>query len=143
MKLGENIKKNTCPRSSQCSERANIPPDETLLKEINAEINNKAEQGFVGAIEGYHKRRLNNQISKLKKLRANIDVNQSTRVQSHSASTETPLHNNVNKAEKLQQDFDELKQLLYAHLLQKPANNKNFRLDQPLLCKSNPQTGYS
>ena len=142
MKLGENIKKNTCPRSSQCSERANIPPDETLLKEINAEINSKAEQGFVGAIEGYHKRRLNNQISKLKKLRANIDVNQSTRVQSHSASTETPLHNNVNKAEKLQQDFDELKQLLYAHLLQKPANNKNFRLDQPLLCKSNPQTKY-
>ena len=88
MKLGENIKNNTCPRSSQYSERANIPPDETLLKEIS-EINNKAEQGFVGALTGYHKRRLNNQISKLKKLRANIDVNQSTRVQSHSASTET------------------------------------------------------
>ena len=35
----------------------------------------------------------------------------------HSANTETTVYNNVNKVEKLQQDFDELKQLLYANLL--------------------------
>ena len=65
-KLEEHMNKKTCPKSFQYSARANIPPDDTFLKEIN-EIKQQAEQGFVSALTCYHKRRLESQENKLKK----------------------------------------------------------------------------
>ena len=47
------------------------------------------------------------------------------REQSHSANTENIVNHDVNKVDKLQQEFNELKQILYTHVLQNSANNKN------------------
>ena len=49
------------------------------------------------------------------------------REQSHSANTENVVNQDVDKVDKLQQEFDELKQILYTvtHVLQNSANNKN------------------
>ena len=46
------------------------------------------------------------------------------REQSHSANTENIVNHDVNKVDKLQQEFNELKQILYTHVLQNSANNK-------------------
>ena len=45
------------------------------------------------------------------------------REQSHSANTENIV--NQDKVDKLQQEFNEVKQILYTHVLQNSANNKN------------------
>ena len=45
--------------------------------------------------------------------------------QSHSANTENIVNHDVDKVDKLQQEFNELKQILYTHVLQNSANNKN------------------
>ena len=47
------------------------------------------------------------------------------REQSHSANTKNIVNHDVNKVDKLQQEFNELKQILYTHVLQYSANNKN------------------
>ena len=47
------------------------------------------------------------------------------REQSHSANKENIVNQDVNKVDKLQQEFNELKQILYIHVLQNSANNKN------------------
>ena len=47
------------------------------------------------------------------------------REQSHSANTENIVYHYVDKVDKLQQDFNELKQILYTHVLKNSANNKN------------------
>ena len=60
------MKDKTCPKSLQYSARANIPPDETFVKDIRR-IKEEAEQGFVSALLQYHKRRLNGQENKFKK----------------------------------------------------------------------------
>ena len=110
-KLERHKKEETCPKSFQYSARANIPPDETFVKDVKR-IKEEAEQGFINALLQYHKRRLNGQESKLKK--AKLSKNTST-----FASTD------VNKVDKLQQEFNKLKQILYTHVLQYSANNKN------------------
>ena len=56
---------------------------------------------------------------------ATTDVNRSMREQSHSANTENIVNDDVDKVDKLQQEFNELKQILYTHVLQNSANNKN------------------
>ena len=56
---------------------------------------------------------------------ATTDVNRSMREQSHSANTENIVNHDVDKVDKLQQEFNELKQILYTHVLQNSANNKN------------------
>ena len=48
------------------------------------------------------------------------------REQSHSANTENIVNHDVGKVDKLQQEFNELKQILYTHVLQNSANNKNI-----------------
>ena len=58
---------------------------------------------------------------------ASNSVNESRREQSHSANTENTVNYDVNKVEKLQQDFNELKQILYTHVLQTSANNKDIK----------------
>ena len=47
------------------------------------------------------------------------------REQSPSANTENIANHDVDKVDKLQQEFNELKQILYTHVLQNSANNKN------------------
>ena len=47
------------------------------------------------------------------------------REQSHSANTENIVNHDVDKVDKLQQEFNELKQILYTHVLQNSANNKD------------------
>ena len=47
------------------------------------------------------------------------------REQSPSANTENIVNHDVDKVDKLQQEFNELKQILYTHVLQNSANNKN------------------
>ena len=47
------------------------------------------------------------------------------REQSHSANTENIVNHDVDRVDKLQQEFNELKQILYTHVLQNSANNKN------------------
>ena len=47
------------------------------------------------------------------------------RERSHSADTENIVSHDVDKVDKLQQEFNELKQILYTHVLQNSANNKN------------------
>ena len=47
------------------------------------------------------------------------------REQLHSANTKNIVNHDVNKVDKLQQEFNELKQILYTHVLQYSANNKN------------------
>ena len=47
------------------------------------------------------------------------------REQSHSANTENIVNHDVDKADKLKQKFNELKQILYTNVLQNSANNKN------------------
>ena len=47
------------------------------------------------------------------------------REQSHSANMETIVNHDVEKVDKLQQEFNELKQILYTNVLQNSANNKN------------------
>ena len=47
------------------------------------------------------------------------------REQSHSVNTENIVNHDVDKVDKLQQEFNELKQILYTHVLQNSANNKN------------------
>ena len=44
------------------------------------------------------------------------------REQSHSANTENVVNHDVNKVDKLQQEFNELKQILHTHVLQYSAN---------------------
>ena len=130
-KLERHMKEKTCPKSFQYSARANIPPDETFVKDVKR-IKEEAEQGFINALLQYHKRRLNGQENKLKKAKlskntstfASTDVNRSMREQSHSANTENIVNHDVNKVDKLQ-EFNELKQILYTHVLQNSANNKN------------------
>ena len=56
---------------------------------------------------------------------ATTDVNRSMREQSPSANTENIVNHDVDKVDKLQQEFNELKQMLYTHVLQNSANNKN------------------
>ena len=65
-KLENHMMNKTCPQSFQYSARANIPPDETFLREIK-EIKEQAEQSFVGALTRYHKRRLKKQENKRNK----------------------------------------------------------------------------
>ena len=48
------------------------------------------------------------------------------REQSHWANTENIVNHDVDKVDKLQQEFNELKQILYTHVLQNFANNKNI-----------------
>ena len=130
-KLERHMKEKTCPKSFQYSARANIPPDETFVKDVKR-IKEEAEQGFINALLQYHKRRLNGQENKLKKAKlskntstfASTDVNRLMREQSHSANTENIVNHDVNKVDKLQ-EFNELKQILYTHVLQNSANNKN------------------
>ena len=144
-KLEEHTNKKTCPKSFQYTARANIPPDDTFLKEIK-EIKTQAEQGFVSALARYHKRRLESQENKFKKAKftknssksASTYVNKSTREQSHSANTENIVNYDVNKVEKLQQDFNELKQILYTHVLQTSANNKILRNTKVSFLKIKP-----
>ena len=45
--------------------------------------------------------------------------------QSHLANTGNIVNHDVDKVDKLQQEFNELKQILYTHVLQNSANNKN------------------
>ena len=124
-KLEERMNKKTCPKSFQYSARANIPPDETFLKEIK-EIKQQAKQGFVSALTRYHKTRLESQENKIKKAKffknssktASNSVNKSTREQSHSANTEHIVNYDVNKVE--------IQQILYTHVLQTSANNKDI-----------------
>ena len=119
----------TCPQSFQYSGRANIPPDETFLKEIKEQ----AERSFVGALTRYHKRRLKKQENKRNKAKlftktsatASTDVNRSKRDQSHSANSENIVNHDVNRVDKLEQDITEIKQLLKTHVLQNSANDKN------------------
>ena len=142
-KLEEHTNKKTCPKSFQYTARANIPPDDTFLKEIK-EIKTQAEQGFGSALTRYHKRRLESQENKFKKAKftknssksASTYVNKSTREQSHSANTENIVNYDVNKVEKLQQDFNELKQILYTHVLQTSANNKDIEKYKSLLSEN-------
>ena len=42
-----------------------------------------------------------------------------------SANTENIVNHDVDKVDKLHQEFNELKQILYPHVLQNSANNKN------------------
>ena len=44
------------------------------------------------------------------------------REQLHSANTENIVNHDVDKVDKLQQEFNELKQILYTHVLQNSAN---------------------
>ena len=97
------MNKKTCSKSFQYSARANIPPDDTFLKEIK-EIKQQAEQGFVSALTRYHKRRLESQENKFKKTSslktvatASNSVNESTREQSHSANTENIANYDVTR----------------------------------------------
>lgn len=121
-KLEEHIKNKTCPKSFQYSARANIPSDDTFLKEIK-QIKEQAEQDFISALTRFHKRRLKSQENKFKKAKffknssktASTHVNKSMREQSHSVNTEKIVIYDVNKVEKLQQDFNELKQIIIAH----------------------------
>ena len=131
-KLERHMKDKTCPKSFQYLARANIPPEETFVKDIKR-IKEEAEQSFIYALLQYHKRRLNGQENKLKKAKlskntstfASTDVNRSMREQSHSANTENIVNHDVNMVGKLQ-EFNELKQIiLYTHVLQNSANNKN------------------
>ena len=127
------MKDKTCPKSFQYSARANIPPDETIVKDIKR-IKEEAEQGFINALLQYHKRRLNGQENKLKKAKlskntsafAGTDVNRSMQEQSHLANTENIVNHDVNKVDKLEQEFNDLKQILCTHVLQNSANNKNL-----------------
>ena len=142
-KLERHMKDKTCPRSFQYSARANIPPDETFVKDIKR-IKEESEQGFINALLQYHKRRLNGQENKLKKAKlskntgtfASTDVNRSMREQSHWANTENIVNHDVNKVDKLQQEFNELKQILYTHVLQNSANNKNVEKYNSLISEN-------
>ena len=64
-------------------------------------------------------------LSKNTSTNASTDVNRSMREQSHSADRENIVNHGVDKVDKLQQEFNELKQILYTHMLQNSANNKN------------------
>ena len=142
-KLERHMKDKTCPKSFQHLARANIPPDETFVKDIK-QIKEETEQGFIYALLQYHKRRLNCQENKLKKAKlskntstfASTDVNRSMREQSHSANTENIVNHDVNKVDKLQQEFNELKQILYTHVLQNSANNKNVEKYNSLISEN-------
>ena len=142
-KLERHMKEKTCPKSFQYSARANIPPDETFVKDVKR-VKEEAEQGFINALLQYHKRRLNGQENKLKKAKlskntstfASTDVNRSMREQSHSANTENIVNHDVNKVDKLQQEFNELKQILYTHVLQNSANNKNVEKYNSLISEN-------
>ena len=137
------MKDKTCPKSFQYSARANILPDETFVKDIRR-IKEEAEQGFVSTLLQYHKRRLNGQENKFKKAKlskntstiANTDVNRSMREQSHLANTENIVNHDVDKVDKLQQEFNELKQILYTHVLQNSANNKNVEKCNSLISEN-------
>ena len=113
------------------------------MKDIKR-IKEEAEQGFINALLQYHKRRLKGQESKLKKAKlskntstfASTDVNRSMREQSHLANTENIVNHDVNKVDKLQQEFNELKQILYTHVLQNSANNKNVEKYNSLISEN-------
>ena len=134
------MKDKTCPKSFQHLARAR---DETFVKDIKR-IKEETEQGFIYALLQYHKRRLNGQENKLKKAKlskntstfASTDVNRSMREQSHSANTENIVNHDVNKVDKLQQEFNELKQILYTHVLQNSANNKNVEKYNSLISEN-------
>ena len=128
-KLEEHINKKTCPKSFQYAARANIPPDDTFLKEIK-EIKEQAEQGFVSALTRYHKRRLESQENKFKRAKffknssktGSNSVYKSMQEQSHSANTENIVNYNVIKVEKLQKISTSINKYC-THLLQTSANN--------------------
>lgn len=65
-KLERHMKDKTCPKSFHYLARANIPPEETFVKDIKR-IKEEAEQSFIYALLQYHKRRLNGQENKRKK----------------------------------------------------------------------------
>ena len=82
------------------------------------------------ALQQYRKRRLNGQENKFKKAKLSKNTsanarNRSIPEQSHSANTVNIVNHDVDKVDKLQQEFNELKQILYTHVLQNSANNKN------------------
>ena len=58
------------------------------------------------------------------------------REQSHSANKENIVNHDVNKVDKLQQEFNELKQILYIHVLQNSANNKNVEKYNSLISEN-------
>ena len=64
-------------------------------------------------------------LSKNTSSNATTYVNRSMREHSPSANTENIVNHDVDKVDKLQQEFSELKQILYTHVLQNSANNKN------------------
>lgn len=142
-KLERCMKDKTCPKSFQYSARANIHPDETFVKDIKR-IKEEAEQGFINALLQYHKRRRTSQENKLKEDKlskntstfASTDVNRSMREQSYLANTENIINYDVNKVDKLQQEFNKLKQILYTHVLQNSANNTNVEKYNSLISEN-------
>ena len=58
------------------------------------------------------------------------------RERSHSADTENIVNHDVDKVDKLQQEFNELKQILYTHVLQNSANNKNVEKYNSFICEN-------
>ena len=58
------------------------------------------------------------------------------REQLHSVNTENIVNQDVNKVDKLQQEFNELKQILYTHVLQNSANNKNVEKYNSLISEN-------
>ena len=64
--------------------------------------------------------------------------------QSHSANIEKIVNHDVDKVDKLQQEFNELKQILYTHVLQNSANNKNVEKYNRLISENltKPQRGF-
>ena len=96
MKLENHVKNKTGPKLFQYSARANIPPDETFLKEIKEQ----AEQSIVRARSRYHRKTFEKQENKHKKAKlytktsatVSTDVNRSKRDQLHSANAKNIVH---------------------------------------------------
>ena len=55
-------------------------------------------------------------------------------------NTENIVNYDVNKVEKLQQDFNELKEMLYTHVLQTSANNKVVEKYKSLFSENQPSS---
>ena len=93
------------------------------MKDIRR-IKEEAEQGFVSALLQYHKGRPNSQENKLKKAKLSkntstnpsTDLNRLMQQQSHSANTVDIVNHTVDKVDKLKQEFNELKEILYTHV---------------------------
>ena len=56
--------------------------------------------------------------------------------QSNSANTGNIVNHSVDKVDKLQQEFNELKKILYTHVLQNSANNKNVEKYDSLISEN-------